>query len=126
MKPLPIILTVTVVLGIIVFVWEFKPEAPMPTLSSARNTNSNASASPVTATAPTVATVDKDGCVVIDLRGVPATEHDPAQRVYRWVVEHPTDAACVRQYHPSIPEPVIGSKTEKIRGTNNWQHKYYY
>lgn len=69
---------------------------------------------------------DADGCLVIDLRQTPATSHDPAKRVYTWVIDHPADAACIRQLNPTIPEPVVESRSEKIRGTNSWKFELLY
>lgn len=75
---------------------------------------------------PTVITADADGCAVIDLRDVPPTTHDQSKRVYAWIVEHPANAPCVRQFNPTIKERVVESRSEKIRDTNSWRLEFFY
>jgi hypothetical protein len=69
---------------------------------------------------------DQDGCRVIDLRAVEASEKDPVTKTYTWFVEHPIDAPCVRQTNPVIQEKIIESTNENLRDTNIWKLTFRY
>ena len=70
--------------------------------------------------------IDAEGCSVIDLRNIPASEHDARAKTYVWNVDHPTDAPCIRQTNPRISETVVESTNEKVSGTNVWKLTFRY
>lgn len=121
-------LIIAAAVGLMIF-FSNTPKTSLPTGGGDNRNISGFPENPAAAineSATITARLDADGCAVVDLRNVPATSHDSAKRVYTWIVEHPADATCVRQFNPSIPEPVKESRSEKIRGTNSWRFEFFY